>query len=121
MRKILTLAVVSTAFLVASCGGSDKAADTVAEETKAVAEGSGDLAKAAAGATGVAECDNYLTKVMACVEDKIPEAQRAMIKKSMDDSKASWAAVTDKAALAKTCQNAMDQAKASYAAMGCSF
>jgi hypothetical protein len=122
MKKSLSITALSAALLLAACGGGDSAEKADAGDTKTVEPaGSGDLAQAAAGATGVAECDTYLTKVMACVEDKIPEAQRAMVKKSLEDSKASWAAATDKAALAKTCQQAMDQAKASYAAMGCTF
>ncbi len=122
MKKLLTIAAVSTAILLVGCGGGggDSAEKAGADKTVEAA-GSGELAQAAAGATGVAECDQYLTKVMACVEDKIPAAQRDMVKKSMEDSKASWAAVTDKAALAKTCKDAMTQAKTSYAAMGCSF
>jgi hypothetical protein len=109
--------------LLSACGGGDNAekADATADAAKVEPAGSGELAQAAAGATGVAECDTYLTKVMACVEDKIPEAQKAMVKKSIDDSKATWAAATDKAALAATCTKAMDQAKASFGAMGCTF
>jgi hypothetical protein len=124
MKKLFTMTALSAAMLLAACGGSDNAekADAAADTAaKVEPAGSGDLAQAAAGATGVAECDNYLTKVMACVEDKIPEAQKAMIKKSIDDSKANWTKVTDKAALAQTCTKAMDQAKTSFAPMGCTF
>ncbi len=123
MKKLLTITALSAAMLLAACGGGDdKAAKADGGETAAVEPaGSGELAKAAAGATGIAECDNYLTKAMACFEDKIPEAQRAMMKKSLEDSKASWAAAKDKTALAKTCTDAMNQAKASFGAMGCSF
>jgi hypothetical protein len=120
MKKSVLAAVAIVALSLTACGGGaseEKAADAAQE----AADKGGDLAKAANGATGVAECDEYLTKVMACVEDKLPEAQRAMMKKGIEDSKASWASVTDKAALAGQCKQAMDQAKASYAAMGCSF
>ncbi|KRA41895.1 hypothetical protein [Pseudoxanthomonas sp. Root630] len=71
--------------------------------------------------TGVAECDQYLEKVYACISDKVPEAQRDMMKQGIEQSKAGWAAVTDKSALAAQCKTAMDQAKTAYAAMGCSF
>jgi hypothetical protein len=124
MKKSLFAGLAIVSFTLSACGGGgeEKAAEATAstEAAKVAAEG-GELAKAAAGATGVAECDEYLTKVMACVEDKIPEAQRAMIKKSIDDSKAQWAAVPDKAALATQCKTAMDQAKQSFGAMGCTF
>jgi hypothetical protein len=123
MKKLFTITALSTAMLLAACGGgAEKAEETKAAEATTVAPaGSGELAQAAAGATGVAECDEYLTKVMACVEDKIPAAQKDMIKQQIDASKASWAAVTDKAALAKTCTDAMTQAKTSFGAMGCTF
>jgi hypothetical protein len=118
MKKSILAVVAIASMTLAACGGGDQKAADAAQEA---ADKGGDLAKAANGATGVAECDEYLTKVMACVEDKVPEAQRAMMKKGIEDSKASWAAVPDKAALAGQCKAAMDQAKASYAAMGCSF
>lgn len=112
MKKAL-FGTVILAIALAGCGGGGEA-------TKAEGEGS-ELAQAAEGATGVAECDEYLTKVMACIDDKIPEAQRDQVKQAIEASKASWASVTDKAALANTCKAAMDQAKTAYTAMGCSF
>ena len=109
-RTVFTIALL--ALSLTGCGSSgDDAAKT---------EGS-ELSAAAAGATGVAECDDYMAKVMACIDDKIPEAQRAVVKQGIDASKASWAAVTDKAALASTCKMAMDQAKAAYGELGCTF
>jgi hypothetical protein len=71
--------------------------------------------------TGVPECDTYLEKVYACISDKVPEAQRDMMKQGIDQSKASWSAVTDKTALAAQCKTAMEQAKTSFGAMGCTF
>lgn len=123
MKKMLSIAALSTAILLAACGGgAEKADESKATDAAAVeSAGSGELAQAATGATGVPECDTYLTKVMACVEDKIPAAQKDMIKQQIDASKASWATVTDKAALAKTCTDAMAQAKTSFGAMGCTF
>lgn len=71
--------------------------------------------------TGVPECDQYLEKIYACISDKVPEAQRDMMKQGIEQSKAGWAAITDKSALAAQCKTAMDQAKAAYGAMGCTF
>ena len=100
------------------------AAATPADATAAPADAA--AAPAAAGdtvtaGTGVPECDAYLEKVYACIADKVPEAQRDMMKQGIEQSKSSWAAVTDKAALAAQCKTAMDQAKASFGAMGCTF
>lgn len=120
MKKLLTITAMSAALMLAACGGGgDKAADT-GDTAKADAAGDA-TATAAAGATGIPECDAYLTKVMACIDGKVPEAQRAQLKQAIESSKASWAAIPDKAAAGKACQTAMDQAKASYGAMGCEF
>jgi len=112
--KHLTFGIAIAALALAGCGKKDEAGEAAKSEAPAVAQ-------ASESTSGVPECDEYLTKVMACVNDKIPEAQRAAVKQGIDASKAGWAAVTDKAALAKTCKMAMDQAKAAYSAMGCSF
>jgi hypothetical protein len=119
MKKSVLAAVAIVSLSLTACGGGDekKAADAAQE----AADKGGELAKAANGATGIAECDEYLTKAMACFEDKIPEAQRAMMKDGLEKSKQGWAASTDKTALAAQCKQMTEQAKASYAAMGCSF
>ena len=110
-----SISVVAIALALSGCGSKETAPAADA------AKDAGGGAVAAAGVTGVAECDEYMNKVMACIDSKIPEAQRAAVKQGIDASKASWAAVTDKAALASTCKMAMDQAKAAYSAMGCTF
>ena len=118
MSRLFSTLFISSALFLSACSGegAEKKEGATVE-----AASSGELAQTAAGATGVPECDEYLTKVMACVEDKMPAEQKDMLKKALDDSKASWAQVTDKTQLANTCKQAMDQAKASYSAMGCQF
>lgn len=111
--KKAALALIALAMV----SGCNKAETPKAEDAAAT----GEAKSVAAVDTGVPECDQYLTKVMACVKDKMPEAQRKMVEDSIAQSKQSWAAVTDKTQLAATCKAAMDQAKASYGAMGCSF
>ena len=122
--KMKILAVTAFAVLtLAAC----KKAETPAEPAAApAATPAAEVTPAAStdtvnAATGVPECDQYLEKVYACISDKVPEAQRDMMKQGIEQSKSSWAAVTDKAALAAQCKTAMDQAKTAYAAMGCSF
>jgi hypothetical protein len=74
-------------------------------------------------ATGVAECDDYLTKYMACINDKVPEAARASMQTSMDQMREGWktaaAAPGGKEALAQACKTASDSAKESMKAFGC--
>ena len=71
--------------------------------------------------TGAPECDQYLEKVYACISDKVPEAQRDMMKQGIEQSRSAWAGVTDKTELANQCKTALEQAKTSFGAMGCTF
>ena len=125
--QLLILAAIGTLAL-AGC----KKAETPATDAPAATPAAAPAAPAAEvtpapstdtvkAGTGVPECDQYLEKVYACISDKVPEAQRDMMKQGIEQSKSSWAAVTDKAALAAQCKTAMDQAKASFGAMGCTF
>lgn len=115
---ILALVAMTTLALVACTPGDDAA--PVADAPAIEAPGAATTDTVEAGA-GVAECDQYLEKVYACVSDKVPEAQRDLMKRGIEQSKANWAAVTDKTALAAQCKTAMDQARTAYAGMDCSF
>lgn len=118
--KLNTLFLVASAALaLAACKPADKPADAVS--TPAAEATAAAPADAANASTGVPECDTYLEKVYACISDKVPEAQRDMFKQGIEQSKAGWASVTDKTALAIQCKTAMEQAKASFGAMGCTF
>ena len=133
--NVLFLAAVA-ALSLAACKPADKPADAATPVAEAATDASASAAETAPAAetvpvvatdgaiavnTGVAECDDYLNKVYACISDKVPEAQRDMMRQGIEQSKAGWAAVTDKSALAAQCKTAMDQAKASFGAMGCTF
>lgn len=80
-------------------------------------------APATADSVGVPECDNYITKYLACVSGKVPEASRAQLQASLDQMRAAWkqaAATPDgKASLAQACTAANDAAKTSMQAFGC--
>jgi hypothetical protein len=137
MKLNILFLAAAAALSVAACKPADKPAESAAPAAEAAAtEATAPVAETAPAVetapvastdgtiavnTGVAECDDYLNKVYACISDKVPEAQRDMMKQGIEQSKASWAAVTDKAALAAQCKTAMDQAKASFGAMGCTF
>jgi hypothetical protein len=74
---------------------------------------------------GVPECDDYLTKYLACIDSKVPEAARAMVRQQLDQTKAAWkqAASTPqgKAGLAMGCKQALDTAKTAMSSYGCSW
>ncbi|MEP6907776.1 MAG: hypothetical protein ABI858_07335 [Pseudoxanthomonas sp.] len=128
----LFLAAAATLAL-AACKPADKPGDAMtadgtaaaptadAMSTEATATATAAAVETVAAGTGEQECDAYLEKVYACISDKVPEAQREMFKKGIEQSKAGWSSVTDKAALATQCKTAMDQAKTSFGAMGCTF
>ena len=121
--NILALAALTTLAL-AACKPAEEAtpvADAPAVEAPAATEAVAATTDTVEAGTGVPECDQYLEKVYTCISDKVPEAQREMMKQGIEQSKAGWAALTDKTALAAQCKTAMDQAKTTYAAMGCSF
>jgi threonine dehydratase len=101
-------------------------ADTAAVDTAVPATDPAVVAPDAtltADGTGVKECDDYLTKYTACLNDKVPEASRAAMQQGIDQMRASWkeAAATPagKAGMAQACTAAADGAKASMKAFGC--
>ena len=74
---------------------------------------------------GVPECDEYIQKWEACVNSKVPEAQRATFKSSFETLRKSWkdaaANPQGKAGLAVGCKQALDTAKQTYAAYSCAW
>lgn len=125
--QLLILAAIGTLAL-AGC----KKAETPATDAPAATPAAAPAAAAAEvtpapatdtvkAGTGVPECDQYLEKVNACISDKVPEAQRDMMKQGIEQSRSAWAGVTDKTELANQCKTALEQAKTSFGAMGCSF
>lgn len=106
--KVLFLAAAVTLALAACNKPADKPADA-----------------APTASVGVPECDDYLTKVKACLTDKVPAEQRAGLEGALEQSRTAWtqAASTPqgKAALASACKTALEQSKAQYSAMGCTL
>ena len=78
---------------------------------------------ATASSIGIAECDDYLNKYQACVESKVPEAARATLIQSLDQTRAAWrsaiATPAGKDSLAAACKQMRDSARASMSAYGC--
>ena len=80
-------------------------------------------AVATADSVGIPECDDYLNKYQACVEGKVPEAARGMMRQSLDQTRAAWrtamASPGGRDGMAAACKQARDAAKTSMAAYGC--
>ena len=78
-----------------------------------------------AQSTGIAACDDFLTKYDSCVVSKIPAEQRAMFKTQLDQTRKAYIDMSKnpsaKATMEATCKQTMDAIKASLSAYGCSF
>ena len=91
--------------------------------------GGSDTSNGAAAAPGekigVAECDEYIQKVEACLTSKVPENMRGTYKSSLDTMRTTWKKAAEtpqgKAALAQGCKTALEQAKTSMGSFGCSW
>lgn len=74
---------------------------------------------------GVPECDEYIEKYEACLNSKVPEAQRAMFKSSFETMRKTWkesaANPQAKASLATGCKQAIETAKTSMSSFACTW
>ena len=97
--------------LMLACGGGDSA-------NSAGTTASGDK-------IGVAECDDFIQKYEACVSGKVPAAQQAAYKSSIETWRKSWkdlaANPQTKPSLTQVCKTQLDQAKTSLSSFGCTW
>jgi hypothetical protein len=126
-RTGLAAAAVFTCAATFGCGGGEKPAAQAPPATMApaVTMAPATLPTVAAGDFGVPECDAYMKKYLACVEGKVPEAQRAMMRQQLDQTKMAWqqAAATPqgKAGLAMGCKQIDQQSGPAMKAYGCTW
>jgi hypothetical protein len=82
-------------------------------------------APARAQSTGIAACDDFLTKYDTCVTSKLPEAQRATYKAQLDQTRKAWLDMAKnpaaKSTMEQSCKQTSDAMKASLQSFGCSF
>jgi len=98
----------------------EKAEDSEEEEEADEEEASGSGDK-----IGVPVCDEFLEKYEKCVMDKVPAAQKDMLKASLKQWRQAWkqAAKTPqgKAALESTCKQTLEAQKQATSAWGCEW
>jgi hypothetical protein len=127
LRKLFPVLFVLSALLMFACArqGTTPTNDAGPTMAKPAATQSATSTPAHADKIGVAECDDYLAKVEACVSHKVPEAQRAQFKMTIETSRKGWqqAASTPqgKATLAAICKQATEQARTAYKTFNCTF
>lgn len=84
-----------------------------------------DLTKSSGDKIGIAECDDYIEKYEACITGKVPEAARAMMKSSFDQTRKTWkdlaANPQTKSSLASACKQSKDAAKQSMEVYKCDW
>jgi hypothetical protein len=128
---------VSCALLLTACGGSDTSTTnntsntTVSNKTATTSTPTTTTTATPVSTTpasgdkvGVAECDDYITKMEACLS-KLPAAAKASYDKAFEQTRKQWrdaaANPQTKAALAQGCKAATDAAKTSMKSFNCEF
>ena len=129
---LLTATLLAAAVGFSACGGSTTNTATTNTANKAATNAATTAANSAANTTtasadkiGIPECDDYIEKYEACVNSKVPEAQRAALKSAFETARNSWkqaaANPQGKAAIASGCKQAHDMAKQQMSAYSCAW
>jgi hypothetical protein len=129
-KSFLIFAVLSAAILI-GCGKTEVNVSNSNSTTK-----DGDKATTSTPATtttktssgekiGIAACDDFIDKYEACVNAKVPEAQRAQYQSTLKQWRDSWRELAKnpmtKGTLEAGCKQAAEQAKNSMKAYDCTF
>lgn len=117
LTLILTLALSLALVALASVGCSTTESPNTNNDNKAVltTTPAAPAAATTAAVTGVAACDEYLTRVEKCLESRnVPEAAKAAYRQSLEQNRTAWkqasATPQGKAALETSCKAALDGA-----------
>lgn len=74
---------------------------------------------------GIAECDDYFTKYVACVTNRVPESSRAQYNASIQQISDQWQQLAanpqTRASLPFVCKSAADASRQSMRDYGCQF
>jgi hypothetical protein len=133
---------LTVSLLLAACGGTDNSSNAANTNTTTATTNRTSTTNTAPANTsttntttttttgsgekiGVAECDDFIAKYDACVTSKVPEAQRAQYKSSLDQWRNSWRTLAanpqTKATLAQACKTIVEQSRTSMKSYGCDF
>lgn len=128
MNRLQGPAVLALALATVACGGEQAPPPptTTAPAARSTATTMAPAATTvAAGDFGVPACDGYMKKYMACIDSKVPEQARAMMRQSVEQTRAQWkqAASTPQGrdGLTMACTQAEAAAKQATAAYGCTW
>jgi hypothetical protein len=80
---------------------------------------------ATAAAVGVAECDSFINAYENCVTTKVPEANRAQFRGSINTWRTEWKKLADnpqtRGTLGSVCKTQLENARTQMKAYGCTF
>jgi hypothetical protein len=103
--------------------GCSQSPEPAVESSAVESSGAEASATAADNSVGIFECDDYLAKYEACLATKVPEAARATLTQSLDQTRAAWRSAAGNPGatevLASTCTQARAALKQTLAAYGC--
>ena len=132
--SLFALCLLMSAAMLACGGAADNTANTTNTVSTTNSAGKANTANtantassttASADKIGVPECDDFITKYEACVTGKVPAAQQAAFKSSIETWRKSWkdlaANPQTKATLTSVCKTQLDQAKTSLSSFGCTW
>ena len=119
-RSIFIVLALAAGLVVSACGGGASQ-----QQAQPANQPAATTAAAAGAQFGVPECDEYIAKYVACIDSKVPESARAMVRQQLDQTKAQWqqaaSAPGGKEGLAMGCKAATDAARTAMSAYGCQF
>lgn len=135
IRLFVLAAMLCGVFFLASCGDGTTTTTTTNTTTTNTTTTTNKPANSttttttttttSADSVGVPECDEYIKKYEACINGKVPEAQRAAFKSSFETMRKQWkeaaANPQGKSALATGCKQALDQAKTTFSSYSCEW
>lgn len=133
LRKSFLIFAVLCAAILIGCGKTENTTSNTNSTTR-----DGDKATTSTPATsttttktstgekiGIAACDDFIDKYEACVNSKVPEAQRATYQSTLKQWRDSWRELAKnpmtKGTLEAGCKQAAEQAKTSMKAYDCTF
>jgi hypothetical protein len=125
---------ILTGLLVLACAKTDTnrnaAAPTnanavAAPSTSTNRNDNGNTNSAATARVGVAECDSFITAYENCVTTKVPEANRAQFRTSINTWRTEWKKLADnpqtRPTLVNVCKTQLETARTQMKAYNCTF
>lgn len=120
LRLFLSLLTSSAAFGLIACGdsGGYPADTSTAKPPRSGAVTSALASASSSGPIGIAECDDYVERMRACIE-KAPAEERAKRKEAIDAVESAWTTQAKSATDKSLVQSACRQSLSAVQAAGC--